>query len=111
MGKPPPTQPIPKGRRPRIAKLIGLALHFAQTIRDGRCADMNKIAVCAMITQPRITHVMNLLHQASDIHEELLFLPRLATGRDRIHKPQLRRVCAEPNFFRQRRLWETLKRC
>jgi hypothetical protein len=63
-----------------------------------------------MVTQPRITQVMNLLHLAPDIQEEILFLPKVLAGRDPIHEKQLRRICQEPSFARQRRMWQVLKR-
>ena len=107
--KPPPTQTIPEGRIPRISKLMALALHFEQLIRTGRCADMTEIAELAMVTQPRITQVMNLLHLAPDIQEELLFLPRVLAGRDPIHEKQLRRICAMADWQKQRLLWVQLK--
>ncbi len=31
-------------------------------------------------------------------------------GRDPIHEKQLRRICQEPSFARQRRMWQVLKR-
>ncbi len=63
-----------------------------------------------MVMQPRITQVMNLLHPAPDIQEEILFLPRTRTGHDPIHEKQMRRICQEPSFARQRRMWQVLKR-
>ncbi len=107
--KPPPTQTVPEGRIPRISKLIALALHFEQLIRSGLCADMTELAELAMVTQPRITQVMNLLHLAPDIQEELLFLPRVLSGRDPIHEKQLRRICAIINWVTQRGVWGRLK--
>jgi hypothetical protein len=108
--KPPPTQTVPEGRIPRLSKLMALALQFDGLIRERRCMDMTEIARVAMVTQPRITQVMNLLHLAPDIQEEILFLPRVLAGRDPIHEKQMRRICQEPRFTRQRRLWEILKR-
>jgi hypothetical protein len=39
-----------------------------------------------------------------------LFLPLVHAGRDPINVKQLRRICQEPSFARQRRMWEILKR-
>lgn len=108
--KPPPTQVVPEGRVPRISKLIALALRFDELIRSGRCPTLAELAELTMVTQPRITQVMNLLHLAPDILEELLFLPRVLAGRDPIHEKMLRRVCGEVSFGRQRRLWEIIKK-
>jgi hypothetical protein len=108
--KPPPTQTVPEGRVPRLAKLMALALQFEELIRSRHCMDMTELARVAMVTQPRITQVMNLLHLAPDIQEDILFLPRVLAGRDPIHEKQLRRICQEPSFARQRRMWQVLKR-
>lgn len=63
-----------------------------------------------MVTQPRITQVMNLLHLVPDIQEEILILPKVLAGRDPIHEKQLRWICQEPSFARHRRMWQVLKR-
>jgi len=107
--KPPPAQVVPEGRTPRISKLMALAIRFEELIISGRCADMAAIAEVTMVTQPRITQVMNLLHLAPDIQEELLFLPRVMRGRDPIHEKMLRRLCALVCWREQRQLWRKIK--
>lgn len=108
MDKPPPTQVVPEGRTPRISKLVALALRFDELIRSGRCANMSELAELTMVTQPRITQVLNLLHLAPDILEELLFLPRVVAGRDPIHEKMLRRVASEIDWVRQRVRWRVI---
>jgi hypothetical protein len=108
--RPPATQTVDVGRVPRISKLMALALQFEDLLRQGQIADKTEMARLALVTQPRITQVMNLCYLAPDIQEELLFLPRVLKGRDPIHEKRMRRICREPSFARQRRLWETLKR-
>jgi hypothetical protein len=41
---------------------------------------------------------------APDIQEELLFLPLVTSGRDPIYEKQLRRICAEVSWRKQRQL-------
>ncbi len=107
---PPPTETVPEGRVPRISKLMALALEFESLIRGRQCTDRTELARIAMVTQPRITQVMNLLHLAPDIQEELLFLPRVMAGRDPIHEKRLRKISVQRDFSQQRRMWEDLKR-
>jgi hypothetical protein len=45
---------------------------------------------------------------APDIQEELLFLPLVTSGRDPIYAKQLRRICAEVSWRKQRQLWAKL---
>lgn len=106
---PPASRTVPPGRVPRVSRVMALALQFQGLLRSGTVSDTIEWARLAHVTQPRITQVMNPLHLAPDIQEELLFLPLVTQGRDPINEKQLRRVCAEPNFCRQRRLRETLK--
>ena len=73
---------LPNGRVPRISKLMALAIRFDGLIRTGTVNDQSELARLAKVTQPRMTQIMNLLHLAPDIQEEILFLPLVASGRD-----------------------------
>jgi hypothetical protein len=52
-----------------------------------------------------MTQIMNLLHLAPDIQEELLFLPRVTTGKDPITERDLRPIVAEVDWGAQREMW------
>lgn len=69
---PPPAQPASHGRIPRVSKLMALAIRFDQVLTNGEVASMSELARLAHVTQPRMTQIMNLLHLAPDIQEELL---------------------------------------
>jgi hypothetical protein len=90
---------------------MALAIRFDGLIRDGVVADQSQLARLAKITQPRMTQVMNLLHLAPDIQEELLFLPAAESGREPIHEKLLRPVAAEVDWQGQRIMWAKLTRC
>ncbi len=62
------------------------------------------------VTQPRMTQIMNLLHLAPDIQEELLFLPRVTDGRDPIHEKMLRPITKMVSWSEQRRMWRRMVR-
>jgi hypothetical protein len=68
------------GRVPRVAKLMALAIRFDRLIREGKVADRSELARLAHVTQPRMTQIMNLLHLAPDIQEDILFLPPVTEG-------------------------------
>lgn len=59
---------------------MALAIKFDGLLRDGKVADQSELARLAHVTQPRMTQIMNLLHLARDIQEELLFLPLSPRG-------------------------------
>jgi hypothetical protein len=87
---------------------MALAIKFDRLVRDGVVADYAELARLGHVTRARITQVMNLLHLASDIQEELLFLPPTYRGRDPIHLLQLQPLAATWDWRKQRRLWREL---
>lgn len=105
---PPAEMPKPAGRVPRVAKLMALAIRFDGLLRDGIVSDQSELARLAKVTQPRMTQIMNLLHLAADIQEQILFLPDVSSGRDPIHERMLRPITAEIDWDRQRQMWRAL---
>ena len=98
-----------QGRIPRVSRLMALAIRFDRLIAEGQVTDQSELARLAHVTQPRMTQIMNLLHLAPDVQEELLFLPVVMEGRDTIHERMLRRVAAQVGWRKQRRVWVHLK--
>ena len=99
---------VPMGRVPRVSKLMALAIRFDRLIREGKVADRSELARLAHVTQPRMTQIMNLLHLAPDIQEELLFLPPVTEGRAQIHERMLRPLAAEVSWAVQRGAWRRI---
>lgn len=98
-------QPKPAGRVPRIARLLALAIKYDDLLRRGVVPDLSELARLCQVTQPRMTQIMNLLHLAPDIQEEILFLPLVEEGRDPIHEHMLRDVTRTLEWRKQRRAW------
>lgn len=101
----PPAEP---GRVPRVTKLMALAIRFDYLLEQGLVRDQTELAELGHVTRARITQIMNLLHLAPDIQEALLALPRVQAGRDPIVERQIRRIAAEVDWRRQRRLWKQI---
>lgn len=99
---------IPTDRVPRISRLMALAIHFDRLIREGDVSDLSQLARLTHVTQPRLTQIMNLNHLAPDIQKQLLYLPPAMRGRDSTHEKRLRALCAEPDWCRQRQLWQAM---
>lgn len=93
------------GRIPRVSMLMALAIRFQRLLDEGVVASHSELAELAHITQPRMTQIMNLLHLAPDIQEEILFLPPVAEGRDPVTERDLRGVAAVAGWGEQRRVW------
>jgi len=98
------------GRVPRISRLMALAIRFDGLLQDGVVANQSELARLAHVTQPRMTQIMNLLNLAPDIQEEILFLPKIAKGRDPVTERDLRPIVAESAWALQRQQWQRLLR-
>lgn len=102
-------EPAPAGRLPRIARLMALAIRFDQLRRTGCVADYATLARLGHVSRARITQVMNLLHLAPDIQEELLFLPRVERGKNPLHLRHLQPIAAVTAWPQQRLRWRLLR--
>jgi len=103
---PAPVPPsAPEGRVPRVSRLMALAIRLDGYLREGIAGDQADLARLGQVSRARVTQIMNLLHLAPDIQEDLLFLPRVAEGRDPITERDLRPIAAEADWDRQRTLW------
>src|SRR3712207_6325446 len=69
---------------------------------------MSELARLAGVTQPRMTQIMNLNHLTPDIQEELLFLPLVKVGPDRVHERIMRSVAKQWSCVDQRERWQSL---
>lgn len=100
-----PTPPVEPGRVPRVARMMALAIRFDGLIRQGVVTDQADLARLGHVSRARVTQIMNLLQLAPDIQEQLLFLPRIARGKEPIQERELRQIAAVPDWRKQRRLW------
>ncbi len=104
---PPPS--VPRGRVPRISRLLALAHRLDELVRNGVVADYAALAELAHVSRARMSQILNLLGLAPDIQEALLFLPRTVRGRDPIHLGQLQPLAAVLEWQQQRNLWRELQ--
>lgn len=104
-----PAPPPPPGRVPRVARLMALAIKFDRMLQDGVVGSQTDLAALARVTQPRMTQIMNLLHLAPDIQEEILFLPPVTEGRDPVTERDLRAAATLMNWRDQREYWCSLR--
>jgi len=105
----PATTPAP-GRRPRVARLMALAIKFDGLVRNGEVKDYADLARLGQVTRARITQIMNLLQLAPDIQEQLLFLPPVQFGRDPISLRELQSICLTFDWKNQQKAWSALQR-
>jgi hypothetical protein len=89
---------------PWVSKLMALGIRFDGLVRDGAVADEAELARLGHVTRARVTQIMNLLHLAPDIQEELLFPPLIERGRDTLLERHLHPIMAEADWRKQRRM-------
>lgn len=104
-----PRVPAEQGRIPRVARLMALAIRFEGLVRQGVVGGYAELAVLGHVTRARISQIMNLLQLAPDIQEEILFLPKITKGRDRLQLRQLQAIASKLDWRKQRKLWSELK--
>jgi len=97
----------PQWKVPRVSRLLSLAHHIEDQLDSGELSSLAGAARNLGITRPRLTQIMDLLHLAPDIQEEILLLP--PGPERRLTERALRPVVAEPCFDRQRRLWAEIR--
>jgi hypothetical protein len=107
---PAPFRPAEPGRVPRVARLMALAIRFDGLLREGAVESYAELARLGHVTRARVTQIMNLLHLAPDVQEEILFLPRTESGRDAVILAQLQAIAQVPDWRKQRVLWRELLR-
>jgi hypothetical protein len=104
---PKPTRP--RGRIPRVARLLALAYHFQELLDTRAVETQAELAELAKLTPARVTQIMNLLFLAPDIQEEIFFLPPVTERRPAITERNLRQVLKTAVWSEQRERWEALR--
>lgn len=102
-------QEQPEGRVPRISKLMALAIQFDQMLNDGVVQSQTELAELLHVSQPRMTQIMNLLHLAPEIQEEILCLVEVGVGRFGVTERKLRQVTTKISWSCQRSHWQEVK--
>ncbi len=101
-------QDEPRGRIPRVAQLMALAIRLEALIAAGHVPSYAGLARLVGVSRARLTQIANLTLLAPDIQEAILFLPPVVKGREPITERHLRPLVAEPDWQRQRALWKRL---
>ena len=108
-GCPKPERESPPGPS-RLARLLALAHHFDDMIREGVVKDQAEIARLCHVSRARVTQVMSLLFLAPDIQEEILSLFAGMLWQRGLSERHIRVVAADAAWVRQRRSWRDLLR-
>lgn len=88
----------------RIARLMALAIRFEGLLRDGTIRDYAELARRGHVTRARMSQITKLLDLASDIQEQILFLPPI----EGLNERNLRRIVSVIDWREQRRMFQKL---
>lgn len=91
-----------------LTKLMALVIRYDQLIRARHVKDRADLSQLAEVSQARVTQLMGLLLLAPDIQEEILALPTTDQRVDPVSERDVRPIVAEPNWEKQRALWNRL---
>ncbi len=80
-------------------------------MQRGEVQDYADLARLGMVSRARITQIINLLYLASDIQEDVLFLPRVFKRKEPITERDIRPIVIIVDWAKQRRMWRKLKEC
>jgi DNA invertase Pin-like site-specific DNA recombinase len=105
---PNPGQHAAARRLPRLTRLLALAVKCEGLVRSGAIPDYAELARRGWVTRARITQIMNLLHLAAPIQEEILHWPAGTSERDPVSERGLRRLTRIPSWSKQLELWREL---
>ncbi len=98
----------PPSRPPRIARLVALAHLVDEKVATGVLRDHTHAASVLGISSPRLSQLLNLLHLAPIIQQQILLLEPNAKGRQRITERALRPIVALVGWDAQVEAWNDL---
>ena len=83
---------------------MALALRFEGLVREQRLRDYAELARLGSVTRGRMTQIMQLLHLAPDVQEQLLFVAEIPGLNER----NLRAIVRHIDWSQQRRIFQAL---
>ena len=107
--RPGPALNTPKGKIPRISRLMALAIHCDELLRTGQVTNQSALPEYPQITPARLTQILTLLKLAPEIQEQLLFLPRTMEGCGEIQEKDVRRIAMELDWRMPRVCFSTIQ--
>lgn len=106
----PVSKPVSRSQIPRITRLMALAIKFQEMVKRGEVRDYADLARLGYVTRARITQIMNLLHLAPDIQEQLLTLASNPEVSHSIVERHVRQVSSAVEWSEQRQRWNARER-
>lgn len=97
------------GRLPQITRVMALAIHFDNMLREGQARDYAEIGRLTGLCRERVSQVMRLNYLAPDIQIGVLYLPA-TVNRYPITETSLRKMASILSWREQRMAWVRLNK-
>jgi hypothetical protein len=97
-------------RVPRLARLLALAIQLDRLVCDEEICDYAALARLGQVSRARMSQIMNLVHLAPDIQEEILFMLPSRSARDPITLADVQPLTRLASWRKQRQRWQQLQR-
>jgi DNA invertase Pin-like site-specific DNA recombinase len=97
---------VPTLPAPRISHLLALALKMDQLMEEGTITKYSELAQLGQVSTARITQIMNLLHLAPDIQEQILSPDSPPMG---LRESAVRKLSSIVLWSEQRIRWQDLR--
>jgi hypothetical protein len=88
---------------------MALAIKFERLVREGQASSYRILAEMGHISRARLSQILRLAELAPEIQEELLFLPKVVSGPDRITEKALRHIARSVDWDWQRKQFQNLR--
>jgi hypothetical protein len=85
--------------------LLALAMKMEQMIQEGRVNNYSELARLGQVSTARVTQIMNLLHLAPDIQEQILSPEAVRAD---LRESAVRKLCSVVLWSEQRVRWQRL---
>lgn len=105
---PAPAPPTPRGRRPRVARMLIQAHLFQRLLDSGQATGLADLARRFRLTRARVTQIANYTLLAPDVQAEILAMLPVLRGHEPIREPAMRAVLREALWSEQRKRWRAL---
>lgn len=98
----------PRGRVPRVARLLALAHRIDDLVRSNQVGGYAAVAAAGGVTRARVSQIVGLLNLAPDIQQAILELPLITEGRDPVSEHDLRPIAKVSDWGKQRQMWRNV---
>jgi DNA invertase Pin-like site-specific DNA recombinase len=93
---------LSKSRRvPAVSRAMALAISYEQLAQERNLRSYDELAKLGRLTRSRLSQILLLTNLAPLIQEELLFLPKLVSGPERMTETQLRSIAKRIDWREQ----------